>query len=128
MLGRNDSIFCSYVSRYLDHMFFFSSRRRHTRFDCDWSSDVCSSDLGEKPTRRDPEMLAECVAEPVRPGPVPYQGHVDAPQQERQALAEMAENDLQPGRSEERRVGKEGRFRWLPYNLKKKAYMAVRRR
>src|SRR5260370_2659070 len=29
--------------------FFFSSRRRHTRFKCDWSSDVCSSDLsGEK--------------------------------------------------------------------------------
>src|SRR2546430_11594730 len=27
------------------HVFFFSSRRRHTRFDCDWSSDVCSSDL-----------------------------------------------------------------------------------
>src|SRR2546430_1257024 len=27
-------------------VFFFSSRRRHTRFDCDWSSDVCSSDLG----------------------------------------------------------------------------------
>src|SRR3989475_2239076 len=30
------SVFC---------FFFFSSRRRHTRFDCDWSSDVCSSDL-----------------------------------------------------------------------------------
>src|SRR5260370_12029076 len=29
--------------------FFFSSRRRHTRFKCDWSSDVCSSDL-ELPT------------------------------------------------------------------------------
>src|SRR2546430_14685932 len=30
--------------------FFFSSRRRHTRFDCDWSSDVCSSDLlGQTP-------------------------------------------------------------------------------
>src|SRR2546430_11264886 len=28
--------------------FFFSSRRRHTRFDCDWSSDVCSSDLEER--------------------------------------------------------------------------------
>src|SRR2546430_17605525 len=28
--------------------FFFSSRRRHTRFDCDWSSDVCSSDLSLK--------------------------------------------------------------------------------
>src|SRR5438309_3127020 len=26
-------------------MFFFSSRRRHTRWNCDWSSDVCSSDL-----------------------------------------------------------------------------------
>src|SRR6266478_7395749 len=28
--------------------FFFSSRRRHTRFDCDWSSDVCSSDLSAR--------------------------------------------------------------------------------
>src|SRR2546430_16325963 len=28
-------------------LFFFSSRRRHTRFDCDWSSDVCSSDLDQ---------------------------------------------------------------------------------
>src|SRR2546427_2782066 len=36
--------------------FFFSSRRRHTRFDCDWSSDVCSSDL--KPTREPFEMGA----------------------------------------------------------------------
>src|SRR6266568_7833056 len=27
------------------HFFFFSSRRRHTRWNCDWSSDVCSSDL-----------------------------------------------------------------------------------
>src|SRR5438034_11748600 len=27
--------------------FFFSSRRRHTRSLCDWSSDVCSSDLGQ---------------------------------------------------------------------------------
>src|SRR5215467_15559393 len=26
--------------------FFFSSRRRHTRLQGDWSSDVCSSDLG----------------------------------------------------------------------------------
>src|SRR5260370_41443219 len=29
----------------LSFFFFFSSRRRHTRFKCDWSSDVCSSDL-----------------------------------------------------------------------------------
>src|SRR5260370_4376982 len=33
------------VSRLL---FFFSSRRRHTRFKCDWSSDVCSSDLAQR--------------------------------------------------------------------------------
>src|SRR2546430_10400809 len=34
----------------VDVVFFFSSRRRHTRFDCDWSSDVCSSDLNlDKP-------------------------------------------------------------------------------
>src|SRR6478736_7277067 len=30
-------------------LFFFSSRRRHTRVDCDWSSDVCASDLVELP-------------------------------------------------------------------------------
>src|SRR5690242_21840242 len=29
--------------------FFFSSRRRHTRLTCDWSSDVCSSDLSNRP-------------------------------------------------------------------------------
>src|SRR5688572_31126834 len=34
-------------------MFCFSSRRRHTRFDCDWSSDVCSSDLGDGMNVRD---------------------------------------------------------------------------
>src|SRR5688572_31085641 len=36
----------------LQLLFFFSSRRRHTRFDCDWSSDVCSSDLGADGRRR----------------------------------------------------------------------------
>src|SRR2546430_12519954 len=35
-------------------VFFFSSRRRHTRFDCDWSSDVCSSDLR-------PDLIEKCV-------------------------------------------------------------------
>src|SRR5256886_5238176 len=34
------------LSRVVANCFCFSSRRRHTRFDCDWSSDVCSSDLG----------------------------------------------------------------------------------
>src|SRR3989475_8982485 len=35
----NDSLF-----RRVRSVYFFSSRRRHTTFDCDWSSDVCSSD------------------------------------------------------------------------------------
>src|SRR2546430_11990661 len=39
------------MTLYLMHIFFFSSRRRHTRFDCDWSSDVCSSDLGSHRNR-----------------------------------------------------------------------------
>src|SRR6185369_4450110 len=38
--------------------FFFSSRRRHTRFKCDWSSDVCSSDLSPS---------ARCLADFVAP-------------------------------------------------------------
>src|SRR6266853_1847021 len=38
-----------YYNRRCYIFFFFSSRRRHTRFDCDWSSDVCSSDLDELP-------------------------------------------------------------------------------
>src|SRR5688500_19533420 len=38
------SVFCS---------FFFSSRRRHTRLQGDWSSDVCSSDLDDRPPRLD---------------------------------------------------------------------------
>src|SRR2546421_8006838 len=38
---------CGFCSSF----FFFSSRRRHTRSDRDWSSDVCSSDLAD-PDRR----------------------------------------------------------------------------
>src|SRR5438034_5275711 len=34
-------------------LFFFSSRRRHTRSLCDWSSDVCSSDLNAGAVERD---------------------------------------------------------------------------
>src|SRR5689334_21039127 len=38
------------------YFFFFSSRRRHTRWNCDWSSDVCSSDLGDQ---SDETLIAE---------------------------------------------------------------------
>src|SRR5688572_31829044 len=40
-------LFFFFLFFFFFYFFFFSSRRRHTRFDCDWSSDVCSSDLGE---------------------------------------------------------------------------------
>src|SRR2546430_15100389 len=42
-------------------VFFFSSRRRHTRFDCDWSSDVCSSDLEKLSRNRVRESWAVAV-------------------------------------------------------------------
>src|SRR2546430_3098936 len=41
-----------------DGGFFFSSRRRHTRFDCDWSSDVCSSDLRPGTTSAPTSLLS----------------------------------------------------------------------
>src|SRR6266478_1792325 len=55
----------------LDLGFFFSSRRRHTRFDCDWSSDVCSSDLGrsiadQARTIRIPVHMIEVVNKIIR--------------------------------------------------------------
>src|SRR5690625_5379738 len=46
LLHLRNQIFCKTTSA-LD--FFFSSRRRHTRWPRDWSSDVCSSDLVEEP-------------------------------------------------------------------------------
>src|SRR5689334_21887346 len=42
-------LLCRFLLSVSEHLFciifFFSSRRRHTRWNCDWSSDVCSSDL-----------------------------------------------------------------------------------
>src|SRR2546421_4697166 len=46
--------------------FFFSSRRRHTRSDRDWSSDVCSSDLGVQ--RKEGEVLHLMWRVPYAPG------------------------------------------------------------
>src|SRR6266511_4545129 len=60
--------FYLYLCNKKNFFFFFSSRRRHTRFSRDWSSDVCSSDLGDGVVRalqvhdhRDP--LAELLAQ-----------------------------------------------------------------
>src|SRR2546430_2645765 len=46
--------------------FFFSSRRRHTRFDCDWSSDVCSSDLGELHVGFAPSLAVDILPRALR--------------------------------------------------------------
>src|SRR2546430_4357946 len=46
----------------VDRVFFFSSRRRHTRFDCDWSSDVCSSDLLDFDVENDVRFQVQIIA------------------------------------------------------------------
>src|SRR5690606_40100912 len=51
-------------------VFFFSSRRRHTRFSRDWSSDVCSSDLRSR--RNSGGIGARLPGDlPARPSPIP---------------------------------------------------------
>src|SRR2546430_4029504 len=94
------------------NLFFFSSRRRHTRFDCDWSSDVCSSDLEVLPFagRALLEALAEERARRRLEPPAERRG-----EERRQLGRREAPVGLEPAhRSEERRVGKEGRSRWSP--------------
>src|SRR5438477_7246548 len=46
-MKHNFSQFCFLAGQSGRLIFFFSSRRRHTILTCDWSSDVCSSDLME---------------------------------------------------------------------------------
>src|SRR5438309_8354451 len=53
--------------------FFFSSRRRHTRWNCDWSSDVCSSDLPQA----DPRRRATVVSSVIEGPPVDGEFNVD---------------------------------------------------
>src|SRR5699024_11309581 len=91
-------------------VFFFSSRRRHTRSKRDWSSDVCSSDLeaawpddvpADSPTRRVGGKVNPEFTEVRHLTPLLSLGNAFSD-------AELVAFD----RSEERRVGKEGRSRW----------------
>src|SRR5438876_4262888 len=87
------------------YIFFFSSRRRHTRWTGDWSSDVCSSDLSMVRPERAPVAC-------------PNWGLVIV------VLARLNSNGARLSllkRSEERRVGKECRCRWWPWVCKKKS-------
>src|SRR5207237_3096654 len=90
---------------YAATLLFFSSRRRHTRFKCDWSSDVCSSDL----SRLVPFFIKlYCHGFFER----------DQPAMIGEEMQRFLEEALEEARSEERRVGKECRCRWAPYHGK----------
>src|SRR5256885_9658014 len=95
--------------------FFFSSRRRHTRLQGDWSSDVCSSDLELH------RLVAEIDAEEVIARPAGalridrFDLHIVGGA--RADVADLEREDaVGVDRSEERRVGKECRSRWSPYH------------
>src|SRR2546429_2503511 len=94
-------------------IFFFSSRRRHTRCSRDWSSDVCSSDLSARFGQGWRNLSVGVVAsqEPIQRTEFNESIPVDFP-------SGMSVDKLtQPlARSEERRVGKECRSRWSPYH------------
>src|SRR4051812_49721047 len=94
---------------FLFFFFFFSSRRRHTRLTCDWSSDVCSSDLHPGVLRGGGAGLQGGARQRHRaPGGVArLRGHVelDARGGGVHVIGEAER------RSEERRVGKEWRSR-----------------
>src|SRR3712207_7385714 len=101
---------------YREGLFFFSSRRRHTRYWRDWSSDVCSSDLPGPPPAAGRERTSNGCAVLKRSLRRSFRRH--APCCLAQALtATWSENsEVLPWRSEERRVGKECRSRWSPYH------------
>src|SRR5690606_41193408 len=80
--------------------FFFSSRRRHTSFSRDWSSDVCSSDLSSQPSvSRSLVQRAPAYSTRLSPYSSACATHQVAISQPRLRLVTAV-------RSEERRVGK----------------------
>src|SRR5690348_17871758 len=88
-------------------VFFFSSRRRHTRWTGDWSSDVCSSDLCARGIEANTPRIRELLERSLMlvTALAPHIGYDKA--------AEIAKKAHKEGstRSEERRVGKECRSR-----------------
>src|SRR5688572_31360361 len=86
-------------------MFFFSSRRRHTRFDCDWSSDVCSSDLhvSTQPMRHQTHAFLSVLIAPLL---LAFTATA-APSAQAPGKPNILFLFADDWRSEERRVGKE---------------------
>src|SRR5256885_2901013 len=96
------------------YFFFFSSRRRHTRLQGDWSSDVCSSDLGVSNAIVDPDLFERFRLVITEEAFLLIEGQV----QNSDGVVLIKARDIKPlvHRSEERRVGKECRSRWSPYH------------
>src|SRR5687768_18369552 len=91
-------------------VFFFSSRRRHTRCSRDWSSDVCSSDLAQRTAvARTLKMLRNERGVSFRVVPPPHRTHDKGGTRLFSSGNGSISGTL---RSEERRVGKECRSRW----------------
>src|SRR5256885_4454166 len=101
--------------RYLE-FFFFSSRRRHTRLQGDWSSDVCSSDLGGHSNLlllSHPTQLHESSARRFK---IDLEDICIGSACLDMGLSIGKMHSCFHTRSEERRVGKECRSRWSPYH------------
>src|SRR2546426_7962277 len=97
------------------YLFFFSSRRRHTRLQGDWSSDVCSSDLGAVEEQR---KIGHNAME-IWGGPTLTNETSRCPEVGMWRGADPARTAalaFDSARSEERRVGEECRSRWAPYH------------
>src|SRR5207245_6971348 len=92
----------------LNSLFFFSSRRRHTRCYRDWSSDVCSSDLFLTVDGKEAGYVTRAVRiwDPSR---VIGMGYVRREASAVGSTLQWAEGTATVARSEERRVGKGGR-------------------
>src|SRR2546421_3823755 len=96
-------------------IFFFSSRRRHTRSDRDWSSDVCSSDLDTfKATAFDLGNMDQVMWNTIHGRLFQFTNQAIDWYGPPTRLAIHFEPIIL--RSEERRVGKECRSRWSPYH------------
>src|SRR3712207_8225810 len=93
-------------------LFFFSSRRRHTRYWRDWSSDVCSSDLEVANMNVIGRVFVFFL---MASSATAFAAQPDS---QNGSLCVMTFNlrYASPNRSEERRVGKECRSRWSPYH------------
>src|SRR5689334_24659628 len=96
--------FLNYLMFCFFFFFFFSSRRRHTRWNCDWSSDVCSSDLC-CPGRAGRWRRGSPAASPSRRGRRPRSRRARSPRHRGGSGCRRRRSRRRP-RSEERRVGK----------------------